>query len=328
MKKTLLAAAALLGGSLAWGQGNEYALPKTSIRIEVQTQVENFHAGPYAAFAKKLLNIDALVEDKSTCNIISVKLTPLTEADASQRFFAPAGALLQLSAQGLISLPGDPARSSVQWRFPVEAQGDFAQRGISSNFANEKTTLYKTDELGQTIAVTQSITAAKSLEKRAAEAAEMVLKMRQTRIDVITGNTDMTYSGEAMEAALNEMKALEKEYLSLFIGYTVSCVKTFCCEITPDPSCEVQKYVAFRLSSTEGPVGADDLSGMPVILELTPETVPETLDKDNRAIKGYSPVKYRIPAICNVRLSTGSDILLEDRLPIAQLGSIGTMYVK
>lgn len=329
MKRSIIIAIAVLASSsIAGAQQNEYSLPKTTIRIEVEAEVEHFHAGPYAAFAKKLLGIDAVLEDYKACNITGVKLTPLIEADYSQRYSAPSSSILALASQGLVSLPSEDVRGGgASWRFPSSAPSDFASRGISSNFSRESKTLYKTDELGETIAVTQNMTVSKSLEKRAAEAADMVTKMRQTRIDVVTGNTDMTYSGQAMEAALLEMKSLEREYLSLFVGYSDKIVKTFVCEVAPDPSGEVQKYVAFRLSPSEGPVLSDDLSGTPVVLELIPDVLPQEPVKE-KPIKGYSIIKYRIPAICTARLYDGTTLLLEDRLPIAQLGSIASMYVK
>lgn len=46
----------------------------------------------------------------------------------------------------------------------------------------------------------------------------MILSLRQQRINIITGNTDATFSGDALRAAVEEIGRLEEEYMSLFTG--------------------------------------------------------------------------------------------------------------
>ena len=200
-------------------------------------------------------------------------MTPFMEADLSERFTAPEGVVLPLTSQGLVALPSESSASQVSWRFPAMPKADFQSRGVTSNFSVEVTNLYKTGADGETVTVRQSLPVEKTLEKRASEAADMILKLRRTRVQIITGDTDMTYSGQAMGDAVAEMKRLEKEYLSLFVGYTDVQPQVYNVEVVPDASKSSQQYVAFRLSETDGAVAADDLSGKPVVLELTPEAV-------------------------------------------------------
>ena len=58
--------------------------------------------------------------------------------------------------------------------------------------------LYKNDRKESTynkISVQQNMIVAKSLEKKAAETAEMILNICKQRLQIVTGDTDATYSG-------------------------------------------------------------------------------------------------------------------------------------
>jgi hypothetical protein len=161
----------------------------------------------------------------------------------------------------------------------------------------------------------------KTMEQRAAETAEMILKLRKQRLQIVTGDTDATYSGEAMGAAIAEITRLEEEYMMLFAGYSEFHTQKMRFEVIPDAANEGQMYVAFRLSDTAGLVPAENLSGKPVIMEIVPQTFADTgmtaeEAKNKKEVLAY----YRIPAVCTVRLMDGANLLLQSRIPIYQLG--------
>jgi hypothetical protein len=216
------------------------------------------------------------------------------------------------------------------WRFPVETTGDFSSKGVSSNLTSEATVLYKNDrkesEYGK-ISVQQNVIVAKTPEVKAAETADMILKLRKQRLQIVTGDTDATYSGEAMAAAITELTRLEQEYMTLFTGYSETQTQKMNFDIVPEAERETQKYVAFRLSDTAGLLPADNLSGRPIVIEFVPGTfqqIEETLvDKKKPAVLAY----YRIPAVCTVKLTDGRDILLQSRVPVYQLGQESSLPV-
>ena len=120
---------------------------------------------------------------------------------------------------------GKPA----QWRFPSAVNAQEFLKGASSNIDNATATLYKTvmsAEGIEKVPVKQSQTVVKSLEKKAEETAEMIFKLRQKRVEIVTGDTDATFSGEAMAATLKEIQRLEDEYMSMFIGKSVKDEQT------------------------------------------------------------------------------------------------------
>ena len=313
-----------------------YSLPSTAIVLEVEAVQEKFYAGPYAAYAEKYIGIKARQKDEPTFQLTGIKMTPLLEADQSRRYTLNVkkgqlnGTFLKLSSVGLISFSDAKFGDESVWRFPTDGQGNFNGMGVSSNLTSEAAVLYRNgrkDSFYDRVSVKQDMLVEKSVEQRAAETAEMILKLRKQRLQIVTGDTDATYSGEAMGAAITEITRLEEEYMMLFAGYTESQTQKMRFEVVPQADKEDQIYVAFRLSDTAGLVPADNLSGKPVIMEITPQVfsvpVVDVEDKNKKEVLAY----YRIPAICTVRLMDGANLLLQSRMPIYQLGQESSLPV-
>lgn len=329
--KIITAAAALLVAVSAAAQENPagtvtYALPQTVISLDVEAVQERFFAGPYAKYASKYLGIDAVQEDKTSYQVTDVKLTPYIEADQSARYTVTLPSkggnnFMQLTVQGLISTSDGSFGQGSAWRFPVKSEDDFAQRGLNSNLTSESSILYRNSNEGEAfskLSVSQDIVVAKSPEQKAKEAADMILKLRKTRIQIITGDTDASYSGEAMGAAIDEIARLEKEYLSLFTGYSEFQTQKVRFDVVPQDDSRNHVYVAFRISDTEGLVSSDNVSGKPYMLDIVSEGVTGAGQAARGSSKGS--ILYRVPAVCNIKLTDGVNLLLQTRIPIYQFG--------
>ena len=323
--------AALAAIALAVPAGAQvtYSLPRTTIGIEVEALVEDFHAGPYARYAKKYLGIDARQEDGKTFQIVSVRMLPSVEADAAARYQASSSSdtYLQLSSQGLVAV-GASGETGSAWRFPARSKGDFADKELSSNLTSENATLFRgvqSDNAFSQIGVQQQMVVAKSDDQKAGEAADMIFNLRRKRVEIVTGDTDATFSGEALGAAIREIDKLEKQYLSLFTGYSDTQTQKKRFDVIPAPGAS-QRYIPFRISDTAGLVGPDDLSGKPYVLNL----IPEELSQPKVTAKGGKGefLYYRVPVICKVTLSDGVSVLLEDRFPVYQLGTVENIPLK
>ena len=310
-----------------------YSLPSTVIMLEVEAVQENFYAGPYAKYAEKYLGIKARQKDEADIHLTEVRMVPMVEADQNRRYSINLeknqmeAEFLKLSSQGLVSFADAKYGDAPQWRFPMNVQGDFSERGISSNLTSESATLYYNGG-----AVKQNMLVGKTTEQKAAETADMILKLREQRLQIVTGDTDATYSGEAMGAAIAEITRLEQEYMMLFTGYSESQVQKMRFEVVPSADQENQMYIAFRLSDTDGLVPADKVTGKPVIMQIIPQEfmVPEASVVNEKGKKKHVPevlAYYRIPAVCTVKLMDGAELLLQSRMPIYQLGQEASLPV-
>lgn len=315
-----------------------YSLPMTTITLEVEAIQEKFYAGPYAKYAEKYLGIKPRQKDETLFQLSEIRMTPYVEADQSRRYSVNVKAgnvdatFLKLADEGLVSFSDANFGDESVWRFTTRSQGDFSSKGVTSNLSTESTTLYrnqKKESAYNKVSVQQNMVVEKTPEKRAAETAEMILKIRQQRFQIVTGDTDATYSGEAMGAAIDELTRLEEEYMTLFVGYSEYQTQRMKFEVVPDAQRESQMYVAFRLSDAAGLVNSENMSGRPVVMEIVPQVFAEPELTNVVEEKKQQPVMahYRIPAVCTVRLIDSGNILMQTRLPIYQLGRESSLPV-
>ena len=323
-----------------------YSLPLTIIRLDVEAVCETYTPGPYCQWAKKYLGIDVPQEAGVSYTLSRVEMTPYLEADRSCSYIinldgflgkASPASFFEFSTQGLIVLSDENKGSGNFWRFPTIATGaDALGSEATGNLTSTETTLYRTvrnDRGGyDRVAVRQSQVVEKSPENKAKEAASMILSLRQHRIDIITGNTDATFSGDALRAAVEEIGRLEDEYMSLFTGTSVTSVQTRNFDIVPASGGEEELTVAFRISDSQGLLPPDDISGRPVVLEIIPEdaqdfysaqVIDEARASNPRAkheAAQHGDIHYRIPAVCTVRLIDGQELILKSRMPVYQKG--------
>ena len=289
IKRFFVAAAALL---CCIGAGAQQVQPKTKLTFEVSAQLEQFYAGPYARYAQKYLGVEAKEEDSSKATLTSVVMKYGSDTEAS---------------------------GTSVWSKPGFAQSGFESRGVSANYTSEAATLFSAGAASRI--VSQSVTVEKTPEQKAREAADMVFLLRRNRIQIITGDTDATYSGEAMKAAIDELAALEQEYLSLFLGYTITQEQKVTFELSPSSDAKDQIYVIFRLSDQEGLLPAEEIGGKPYYLDIAPQEMASAPAADPRAASRAKAVQtVRIPAICDLKVSDGVKTFLQSRIPVYQLG--------
>lgn len=309
-----------------------YSLPSTTIQFIVEANHESFIAGPYAKFAQKYLGILAREESGEFYKLNSVEMIPYIEADYSSNIALNIGSsknasanFLEFISQGLIIWSDSYAGKEEKMRFPkMQDKAAFASSLTTSNLTNENSTLYKTVQTAsglEKVAVQQNQVIEKSLEKRAEETAALIFRLRAKRVDIITGETDATFSGEALKSAIDEINRLESEYLSLFIGKNSFDTQQMSFDIVPATDNPNQIYIAFRISDNLGLLPSNNLSGRPIVLELTTEKkVAEAPKMDLSNTKGR--VLYRKPATMIARVLDGQNLLLQTRIPIYQLGNV------
>lgn len=321
----VVAAASLLPLALP-AQEVSYALPTTTVTVKVEVRQESFFAGPYAPFAKQMLNMSVSDQDAITSEITRVELIPKVEADSDAWYTCDqeSAALLSLSAQGLVSMGNSGA--PVSWRFLPGLKADFSDKGLTIPEKEAVETIYKempTDTGMVSIPVEHKILVEKTLEDKASDAADVILQVRKERLNIASGNTDASYSGESLRAALQELERIEAEYMALFRGYPIVRKQVCTFEVLPSRDVKHHRYLVFRLTD-EGPVSMG-VHGTPYYLELQPEgTLPEE-DPDKKKTRGS--VRYRIPQVCKVTFSCDGQPLLQTRLPFYQLGVESSLFL-
>ena len=309
-----------------------YSLPMTTITLDVEAVQETFYAGPYAKYAEKYLGIKPRMKDETTVQLTQIMMIPYVEADQNCRYSVNVKkgtlnpSVFSLSSAGLVTFADAKFADETVWRFPVKSEGDFSGKGVSSNLTSEATTLYRNEKKESAynrVSVQQNMVVEKTLEQKAAETAATILDLRRQRLQIVTGDTDATYSGEAMGAAIGELARLEQEYMTLFVGYSEHQTQQVRFDVVPEAGRENQMYIAFRISDKSGLVPADDMTGRPVVMEIQPQAFEKVQAKAQKT----EVVHYRIPAVCTVKIKNGADLLLQSRVPVYQLGQESSLPV-
>ena len=309
-----------------------YSLPQTSIRVKVKVAMKTFTAGPYASYSEKYLGVAAEKSSKKSCTIEEVEIAPLVEADPSLSVAVNignsknAGAnFLNFCSQGLIVAPGYFNSEGAPLRFPSQFQTRFNE--AVPHLGTQTTQLYKsvTNENGEVekVAVPQTQTVAKSVERKAEETANLIFKLREKKIDILVGETDANYSGAALGSAVENMNKLESEYTSLFTGKNSVVYQEASFEVVPKAGNAKQTYVAFRISDTQGLLPAENMSGRPVYVELTVTEgkIAGALSQEE-IMTSKGKIAYRTPLVVTAKLLDGQTVIGQTRIPVYQFGKV------
>ena len=152
----------------------------------------------------------------------------------------------------------------------------------------------------------------RNTEAAAREAAEQILSLRRTRLDLITGEFGEGVFGAGLQSALEEISRLEREYLELFYGKR--SITTLAERFILPVNSEQPSTVIARFSAESGIVAKDDLSGDIILVKIT----PSEMSYPQSELKGT--VAYRYANNAEVIVALGGDVLARNILPLYEFG--------
>ena len=304
-----------------------YALPRTVFRLSVVAERDVYTAGPYAAYAEKYLGIPKVQTAGKTryaikrCTVETYhesdvrQLYVVQPSDNSMRFdfFKMTKDGLMLLADNFSQLAGSGLRSfEAQAALPV-----FTNVGVESMFREVKPDTADVEEELEQIPMVSA--QPKTQEERAAEAAQHLFNLRKRKFEMLTGDIDAVFSSnEALKVALAELKKLERDYLTLFVGKHVKTQAAYYYDVAPTEV--IDSYPVFKFSEDSG-VQSLDGQGRVITLHLQHE--------DKYASARISPTpkddnafKVRLPDVAQVRLLDGKDEIFKGRFWVYQSGKI------
>lgn len=317
---TFIASATLSHGqatrTLSATKANEfgvvYTLPNTVLDVTIETQTTEKQPGEFYKYAKKYLNIDNPIAEPSISSTVkSVVVAVRGEADENRRYnmqlkggFAPYVIIneenvpLAINTQELYNKGQAVELPVAREADPTPLQTEAARQVVSEDMLRSR-----------------------SLAKRAELAAAQIYALRQSRTDLITGQSEtMPPDGKAMQIVMDNIEAQEAALMAMFVGTvrTWTDVKT----ITYVPDEDVNDQVIARVSATEGLVDADDLSGAPVTISVTVEErgqMPQN-EKGETLTFPKNGVAYCIPGKAYVTVDYEGKEFYGERIPVAQFG--------
>lgn len=311
-----------------------YVLPQTVLNVTVEFEKETYFPGPYRLYTEKFLGLkDYITEPGFNYRILNVDINSFTEPDPEEFYSLNLikGEMkweqyLSLSQYGFILDPGQ----NESLKFALDKSGEFpgtpffTDLSVKRNLTEVTDTLYKTiisDSSYVRVPVLRKQREAKTIEQKAEEAANFIIKIRKRRFKLLAGQYEIFPEGRALAISVEELDKLEKEYLELFIGKRIKQTYRQGFVITPESQKSNQNFIIARFSPLTGVTEADSGSDAPINLEIIPLAKLELLSaKTKPQESALNTLIYRIPDIADLNVSIKGEILYQGREPIYQIG--------
>jgi len=267
-------------GSRIWSN------PQTVVRVTVTLQKESVRTGPYARYAQKYLGVIAPLNNRDTYTVVSAAIACDNSA---------AGPCAATGAASAAPAPGAAVVSAPTPVSPMRSDTAFVRLPVN---------------------ITSAV--AKSPEQMAADAANMIFKLRKQRADLVSGDAGENVFGAGLTSALDELRTQEQDYLELFLGkqFTQQVVRTF--EIIPFT--DGRSYTVCRIDEGDGFIDAAAGYGRPLTLEFTPE--PTNIPAAPPLRRNDPFISFIFPAVTAARLVDGANELASGRFPVYQFGVV------
>ena len=289
------------------GYGIAYTLPKTSLTVEAMVNKVIEKRGPYYAYAERFLQLkNVIAEDRAYYELVEVNLINKGVPDPESSY------LIEFKGGTLapfVYLTKDNLICSIN----VEVEATASEK-------EEPQKPGKKVKDAPIPTLTEELLQAGSIAKQSEIAAKQIYRIRESRLNIITGEADnMPPDGEAMKITLNSLDEQEKALMSLFAGTVERTEEVYATTLIPEG--ELDKEVLFRFSERLGIVDPDDLGGTPIYIRLANLGDQPPLDAKEAAkrekIKG---IFYNVPGTGQYTITMGGKTLLKGDTPIVQFG--------
>ncbi|MDR1154875.1 MAG: DUF4831 family protein [Bacteroidales bacterium] len=306
-----------------------YALPQTRLYFEVELVKTLIRKGPYAEYAGRMLGLQNVpMKDAESWQIRSIRISDRQEADSKQLYTVSftdypqnMDRLLRFTGGGLL-LDATVGNVVINSRSQGKNSDDFqfVNTAVRNTTVEKVDTLYKTiltDTAFVRIPVLQRKVMGKTAEEQAREAAQQIFNIRQSRLDVLTGNTDYHPEGAALKLVLQSLDTQEEQLLSLFNGAKIENRQTVTWPALPEkPSVSAD---LFYFSERTGIVSKNTAGAKAVWYEIGKAVVPASITPDQQA---KNIIYYRIPQLVEISAGVDKTTLVREQVTVCQFGNI------
>jgi len=317
-----------------------YALPESVVRAEVTLSETRRIPGPYWEYAERFLGIrEVIPSDETRWQIEDVSISRHAELDPGHIYTLHVlegsfdlSLLEELIDEGLLmDGSGMVQETAPGYRLNAEMDRDYVRYedlGVYGAFEERTETMYKTlvtDTSFVRVPVQRSIVEQKSPATRAEEAADFILDLRLRRFEMLTGEYEVYPGGEAMAAAIDRLDRLERSYLTLFTGKTITTKQKRVWFIVPESGRDPSVYRLGMFSGQLGFLPETLMEGEPLEVRIEP------LGKMDNIRGGYpqqpepeafNRIYYRLPDVASLKVVLGDLVLYEQRTSLYQSGAL------
>lgn len=307
--------------------GFYYHLPRNIIKVDFTIEKTQNVKGKYYSYAKELLNTDKYIKDNKTTFVIkSVNINTFTEADPNCVFYVSTVAdeknkesislNMELNSEGIISVFGGLTN-------PTETKQEVIMENTLPDVDKQLADFYyipnqdddDEDELSTRL----------TDHEIALAVIEEIKNLRIAYFDLITGYQEVNY-GNTINYMVEQIKELENEYLSMFIGKTYSETYTQTFYIIPEEG--KNSVILGKFSETDG---FNNKVGESVKINFTDISVSSNINKLSKdeieSVAYNNKLFYRNPANVTIQIISGEKKIAENRMKISQLGTVSLIPI-
>lgn len=233
-----------------------YALPTTTLKMTVSVSKVQDVRGYFADYAESLLGLTNIIQQNRTYYTLnSVDVEPIATPDESKIYCA------YTSNANIAKLWQEESRTATDvlaaaplntYTIHTATLPDFFKNYADISYTQQSEAFVDTkiiDGVVTQVPASHTKTVSKSFESKAREAADAIMKSRKDQYNLVAGEQETPYSGEALQTMLAELKAWENNYMSLFTGISIADTITYVFYITPE---SLSPVTAFYFDATKG----------------------------------------------------------------------------
>lgn len=234
-----------------------YALPTTSLKVTVSVSKVQDVRGYFADYAESLLGLTNIIKQNRThYTLNSVDIEPLRSADMKNRYHAfttNADIAAGWNAASISNPAALPDLSLTSYQTHVATIPDFFKNYADISYTQQQESFVDTkiiDGVVTQVPANHTKTVSKSFENKAREAADAIMKSRKDQYNLVAGEQETPYTGEALAIMLSELKNWENNYMSLFTGISIADTIQYVFYVTPGD--DLGQVTAFYFDANKG----------------------------------------------------------------------------
>lgn len=312
-----------------------YCLPKVTYKVVVTMECTNYIPGPYWKYAEQELSLTPkIIQPKERWEITDIRLVPQYVPDEKAVYSVSASndyypVTLTLSAEGFLAgVSGGAGEVSGEYggmdyrndRGKDMEVIDIMKLNTYNHLKEVLDTNYTFQEVdGEMKKIWDPIVryTRKSETDNVKEAVSEIFRIRSERVRLLDAENNVP-DGKSLEIILKEFDRMEANYLSLFMGKKeVRTVKrtVYCTPVKAE-----EPLVAFRFSEKEGLTDMKNVSSTAYFLQVEDAVVPASQPIGGKG--NAAAVYYRVPAIGELQLLRGKEVLMSMDAIVPQLGEV------
>lgn len=280
-----------------------YFLPRTDLWAEVKVKTTIQQPGRFANYASRLLAIDNVITKKTiTKTIESIDLIENIMPD-STKYYA-----VEINTR------------SVAYRINKTYNGIITGINTSINSSNALEYSKEDYPIDTTIRfdysfLSEDVLKASTEFKMAEITAQQILDIRNTRMEILTGESEQEYDSETMKIVLSRLDDTEQRLMEFFSGKSVIYYETQKIQI-PLHS-DIKEAVLFRFSDQFGIMDKDNYTGTPIFFSVKANFAH---DKTNTTKSNKTGIYYNVPGSAVISISDIDKQWLDRTIVLPQFG--------